>query len=918
MINAFRFLSLRHLTSKPSRYLLTALGVACGVALYLAVALINRATLNSFRETVESLTGKAQLTVLGPESGFEEGLSEELRDVEGVKSAVPMVETRAWFTGGDGQQRSLAILGIDLLQESAVRSYESRGQDVIDDPLVFLNNPDSVVLTTRFAAEHGLKLDSRFKLSTAFGAREFVVRGLLEPEGPAKAYGGALAIMDIDGARYSFGKEGKVDRIDIVVDKGADLDAVTRRLQERLGPAYRVERPDAQAKSLGKMVESYQALLGFFSLLALLVGIFLVANAVSVAVAERRREIGTLRALGATRLSIVAVFLGEALALGLVGAAAGIALGRALAGGLVASVARSMSVQFVTPIQVSDVRLDAAQAGAGIAVGALAALLAALVPAIRTVQVHPLEALRPPVFDDQDDAGRLSRLSRLAGVGMLVALLVSSRLGLAGKVALFETLDPLFAIGGALLAGPWFVAALVRGLRAGLARWSSSTGSRRSPGEGAPAGESTAPSVGLEGGEQVRGSLDSEAPAPRLYARDGRGAAATVLRLACDNLLRNPKRTGSNVMSLMVGLMLVVVLSTMSASFKDSVSGWFARILQWDLLVSAAGNLAATNVQPLHEEVARELAAVEGVEANAGGTIFAMRFSRTGYAGKQIGLKAFDRPGSPVEYGIFDVKGRPPEEATRELFDSTEPAAMVSENFALHFGKREGDTLELDTPSGKERFRIVAQVTDFASPEGVVYLTRDTYKRLWKEPLVTGFGVRVAPGADVAKVRRELDERFGKSRGFVIASSGELRQDAERSLEEAFAATHAIELAALLVGLLGLLNTLLVSVMERFRELGMLRAIGMSRAQLAGMVFAESAILGVFGALVAALLGAYVSWAWLVGSLSQMIGWVIAFRFPWSAVGLTLLAGIAVAVLAGWLPSKRAAALEIREALDYE
>ncbi|HCF56843.1 MAG TPA: hypothetical protein DFS52_02455, partial [Myxococcales bacterium] len=88
--------------------------------------------------------------------------------------------------------------------------------------------------------------------------------------------------------------------------------------------------------------------------------------------------------------------------------------------------------------------------------------------------------------------------------------LVSSRLGLAGKVALFETLDPLFAIGGALLAGPWFVAALVRGLRAGLARWSSSTGSRRSPGEGAPAGESTAPSVGLEGGEQVRGSLDSE------------------------------------------------------------------------------------------------------------------------------------------------------------------------------------------------------------------------------------------------------------------------------------------------------------------------------------------------------------------------------------------------------------------------
>ncbi|MGI5862142.1 MAG: FtsX-like permease family protein [Myxococcales bacterium] len=591
---------------------------------------------------------------MGPESGFDEALSEELRDLDGVKSAVPMVETRAWFTSRDGQPRSLAILGIDLLQEAAVRSYESRGQDVIDDPLVFLNTPDSIVLTTRFAAEHGMQLDSRFKLSTAYGDREFVVRGLLEPEGPAKAYGGALAIMDIDGARYSFGKEGKVDRIDIVVDKGADLVAVTRRLQERLGPAYRVERPDAQAESLGKMVESYQALLGFFSLLALLVGIFLVANAVSVAVAERRREIGTLRALGATRLSIVSVFLGEALAVGLIGAAAGILFGRALAGGPVASVARSMSVQFVTPIQVSDVRLDAAQVCTGIAIGAVAALVAALVPAIRTTQVHPIEALRPPVFDDQAGAGRWSRIFRLAGVGMLVVLLVSSRLGLAGKVALFEALDPLFAIAGALLAGPWFVAASVRALR-----WSLGVAGGKTSHAPPPFALSVAPDAQAAGAESKGSSisgapLDSASRVPREATLGVTGgaaqpaparaaAAATVLRLACDNLLRNPRRTGSNVMSLMVGLMLVVVLSTMSASFKDSVSGWFARILQWDLLVSAAGNLAATTVQPLHEEVARELAAVEGVESNTDGTLFAMRFSRTGYAGKQIGLKAFGR-----------------------------------------------------------------------------------------------------------------------------------------------------------------------------------------------------------------------------------------------------------------------------------
>jgi putative ABC transport system permease protein len=869
VIAALRFLSLRHLTSRPSRYGLTALGVACGVALYVAIALVNRATLDSFRETVDSLSGKAQLSVFGPDTGFSEDLAEELRDVEGVKSAVAMTESRAFFTAADGSSRSLVILGIDMLQEAAVRSYRSSGADVIDDPLVFLNNPDSLVVTRGFAHDNHLEIGSKLPLITAFGRQDFVVRGLLEPEGPARAYGGSLALMDIDGARYSFGKQGKADRIDLVARKGADLGALARRLEQKLGPAFRIEPPDAQAESLTKMVESYQALLGFFSLLALLVGVFLVANAVSVSVAERRREIGTLRALGATRATIVLSFLAEALLVGAIGAGLGIALGRGLAGLLVGSIARSMSVQYLTPIAVAGVRLTGAQAAIGLGAGILASLVAALLPALRTTRIHPLEALRPPAIGEGKARSRTSRLSRPLGAAMLVALLVSSRLGLAGSLSAFRVLDPIFAVGGALLAGPWLVVALVRLVR-------------------------------------------------RAFLRSGSGSTRTVMRLACDNLLRDPRRTDSNVRSLLVGLMLVVVLATMGASFRSSISGWFARTLQWDLLVSAAGNLLSAQVQPLHERVGRELAAVPGVEPRADGTVTAMRFVRVPYGGRQVGLKAFDRPASPREFAVFDVKGRPSEEAGRELFDSPEPAAMVSESFALNFGKREGDRLELEAPAGKASFRIIARVTDFASPEGVVYLTRAAYERLWNDPLVTTFGIQVAPGHEVEEVRREIDARFGRSRGFITVSGAEMRAEAERSLDEAFAITWAIEAAALLVALFGLLNTLLISVMERFRELGMLRAIGMSRRQLAGMILAESALVGVLGAIVAAALGAFVSWAWLVGSLSQMIGWVIEFRFPWASALSALAAGAVVALLAGWLPSRRAASLEIREALDHE
>src|SRR5207244_3359009 len=182
----------------------------------------------ALRESEEAAPGQATGTVGAGEGGFPEAMLETIEKVTGVERAVPLVETRAFLADPAHRGETLAILGVDILREQEVRTYEAVGEEAIEDPLVFLNQPDSVVLTHAFAKAHDLAREAKLDLATAHGRIQLVVRGLLEPKGPATAFGGHVAIMDIDGARRTFGKEGKIDRVDVVTAANADLDTVAR------------------------------------------------------------------------------------------------------------------------------------------------------------------------------------------------------------------------------------------------------------------------------------------------------------------------------------------------------------------------------------------------------------------------------------------------------------------------------------------------------------------------------------------------------------------------------------------------------------------------------------------------------------------------------------------------------------------
>jgi putative ABC transport system permease protein len=252
------------------------------------------------------------------------------------------------------------------------------------------------------------------------------------------------------------------------------------------------------------------------------------------------------------------------------------------------------------------------------------------------------------------------------------------------------------------------------------------------------------------------------------------------------------------------------------------------------------------------------------------------------------------------------------------LLYNGENTVILTETFLSKQNKKTGDTVELNTPTGKIDFKIVGIVSDYASPEGVIYMSRDNYKKYWKDTLVTSFVMNIDQGYTLEQVRANIDRKIGKKWNVVTISNAEFKAQMGEAVDRTFAYTKAIEFIALLVGLLGLLNTLLISVLERTREIGMIRAVGGTRNQISNMILLESLLQGVFGSIVAILLGSYVGKLFVEYGLTTTLGWIIEFHFPKESVLQTLFTGILVAMLAGILPARKAANLEITESLDYE
>ena len=372
------------------RSLLTMAGIVLGVAVFVGMHTANQSVLAAFHQTIDRIAGSAQIQVSAGEAGFEEDILDKVRALPDVRAAAPVIEASANTGAGN-----LLILGVDMLGDRSLRNYDLEGTDeAIDDPLIFLAQADSLIITKTFAEERGLKTGSKIAMRTMQGDQVFTVRGIMKPGGMASAFGGNLGIMDIYAAQKVFGRAFKFDRVDIAMNDDVSLDVGISKIQSAVGPGFQVEPPSSRGEQFEATSRIYALASNVTSLFALFIGMFIIYNTFAIAVTERRSEIGILRALGATRGQIRTLFLAESAISGLIGTMVGVLFGIGLAramagyiGGLLSDVyGVAQSAGEVTP----EPWLLAASAGMGLATS----LVAALLPAQSAAGVDPVKALQ--------------------------------------------------------------------------------------------------------------------------------------------------------------------------------------------------------------------------------------------------------------------------------------------------------------------------------------------------------------------------------------------------------------------------------------------------------------------------------------------------------------------------------------------
>jgi len=854
MLALLRLVSFRHLFDSPLRTALTVMGVAVGVATLVGISSINRSVTQAFRSTIDTVAGKADVSIAGTVAGFPEELLEQTRKVKGVLHAAGTLTVVAPVKDSPGE--SLYVMGIDFLDDGYFRSYEGVDRDVgkLNDDLEFLNSTDRMLVGERFAKAHALTAGSTFQLLTQDGAKDFVVHGLLKETGPVTAFGGSVGVMFFASAQEAFGRGRVFDRLDVKIDPVIGWEPVVNALREKFGPAYEIDRPDSRGASVETMVRSFQLGLNLGSAVALLVGVFLVYNTVSISVLQRRREIGTLRALGTTRSGIRTLFALEAFLLGSIGSAIGIPFGLLVGRGAISWVSDTVS-QIYVQVNAQDVQLGLPEVAFGAALGIFGSIFAALRPAIIASGVQPVEALRRDVAVGAG-AVEVRSWPIYTGVALLAlawpATLIPppvENLPIGGYICIF------FILMGATLLSPL----LLRHLNGPLA-----------------------------------------GPSQALWGFPG--------RLAADNFARAPVRTAVPVSALSVGVAMSITLGAFIGSFQRSAERWIRQAIPADLFVTSSAKVAGVQNQPMAASVGDELERFESVSA-----LDRVRV----YPADVLGLRVFIISLIPE---VYERRGQPtvlsgslPTPAERE-----KDLVTISENFARRRNLKVGDAFEVKTPTGVHTWKVGAVIIDYTSDQGSIIIERKHFTRQFNDDQVDSYHLYVDDPSKIEAVRQKVTERFGKAFDLYVLSNAELRDEAMNLVGSAFKVTYAMEVVAVLLALLGIINTLLAAVLDRTREIGLLRAIGADRKQVLRLIAAEASLIGLVGGLMGTCVGALVGLVLTKVVGVQATGWSFPFLFPWVTAGQMLLISIVASTLAGLYPARRAARLDVVEALAYE
>jgi len=847
----FRLLSWPYLRRHWFRWMLTTAGIVLGVAVFVAMHTVNRSVQAAFAETVHRIAGAAQLQVTSGEAGFDESVLEKVQAVPEVGVAVPVIEATV-ETGIPGQG-SLLILGVDMTGDRSLRDYELEDAEeaIIDDPLVFLAQPDSLMITRAFAERNGLEVNSRIPLYTIDGEKQFTVRGVMSPGGFTRAFGGNLAVMDVYAAQVVLGRGRRFDRIDVRAREEVSVEECREALRRALGPGFDVDAPSARSENFAALMRSYEMATHISSVFALVVGMFIIYNSFAIAVTHRRSEIGILRALGATQSQIRRLFLLESGIAGIAGSVLGALAGIGAATALSDAMSALMSLSLGAAQEVDEAAVDPWLIAAAGALGVATSMIAAWIPARSASAIDPVRALQKGKYQVLSEGE--SRRRRIAGV-VCFAVSMAALPFSSSKLAFYA--GYVLMIGAGLLFAPALALVLARTLRPLLRR---------------------------------------------IFPAEG--------TLAADSLIQAPRRTSATVAALMLALAMAMGFGGVTHSFYNSMDEWLRTALNPDFFVTTSTNLTS-RAMTFPEEIGPVIESVPGVEL-----VQLVRSARIMHRDTPVMLVSVETRKLAAK-----VRRRPVAGDLNEMYRLTAEGkgVIVSDAFEANHNVKLGDSIELPTPAGVLSLPVVGIVRDFSDLQGAIFIDRSVYRHWWNDSAVNVARVYVKEGEDVGAVRSRVQNALEGRKRLLILSNQEVREWVLRATDQWFSLTNMQIIVAVLVAVLGIVNTLTVSITDRRRELGVIQAVGGLRRQVRRTIWLEALSIGCIGLVLGVGLGA-LNVFYSLGMVRRDLGGLdLDYMFP-APLALTMIPVIlGASLIAAIGPAEAAVRAALVEALEYE
>jgi putative ABC transport system permease protein len=849
--------ALRGLAGRKLRSVLTAFAIVLGVAMvsgtFILTDTINKGFTTIFTESYKNSSAiiTAHSTISSSNSGaaltggFPAKVLDDVRKLPDVAAAAGGISDTAKLIGRNG--KTFSTHGAPAIAVSV----DPKGERF--NPLIlvagsFPTNSSEVAIDKASADKQHYKVGDTIGVIARGPEKPFSISGIVKFGSVSTIGSATIAVFDLATAQQLFNKIDKFDIVRVAAKGDVSEAKLASEIKPILPPTAQVRTAEAQVKQDTKdvgFVGIIQKILLGFGGVALFVGAFVIFNTISITVAQRMRELATLRTIGASRRQVLWSVLAEALIIGLLASVVGLFLGFGLAVGLDKLMA-SIGIDLPKSSTVFGTRTIVVS----LLVGTVITLLSALRPAVRATRVPPIAAVRegaelPP--------GRfaflgppLKALVAAAGIALLLYGFFVHGIGVTQRLLAMGVGAFLLFVGVALISA-WLVRPL-----ATVLGW----------------------------------------PATRIGGSAG--------RLARANSIRNPGRTASTAAALMIGIALVTSVAVLAAGIRHTVHSTLAHTFVGDYAVTAPDGF--TPFTPASEKALRQVPGVTAVSGERVGDGEAF--------GKNVGVSGVNGDVGKV----IRIDWTQGSNATPAALGAN--GAILEKTYAEHRHVGVGDRFALQTPAGKKLDLVLKGI--YEAPKGppafgTVIISQSTFDRVYPQPTNIFQFVNIQGGASDANTAK-LKQALTPYPDVKLQTESQFRKNQSRFIDQLLALLYVLLALSVIISLFGIVNTLVLTVFERTRELGMLRAVGMTRRQVRRMIRHESVITALIGAALGIGLGFFI--AFLVTQALKKDG--IGFAVPTASVIVFVIAAIIAGLLAAILPARRASRLNVLEALQYE